>query len=147
MYIPERRDPLRPTLVDVEASRVRSVPTGSVERAIRDTWRRYGRPMALTEISLAGDPHDQVAWWNEAWSAAVLTRRAGMDVRAVTAWSAFGATDWHCLMRRPENIYEPGAFDASFDPPLRRPVAGAISASAGRPRRRSTRSAQAATAS
>lgn len=140
MYVPERRDPLCPAYVDVEAARVRGVPSGSAERAIRDTWRRYRRPMALTEISLAGEPHDQVAWWNEAWSAAVLTRRTGMDVRAVTAWSAFGATDWHCLMRRPDNVYAPGAFDASFDPPLRRPVADAIAASAGRPVRRSTRS-------
>ena len=138
MYIPERRDPLCPSYVDVEAARVRGVPTGSVERAIRDTWRRYKRPMALTEISMAGEPRDQVAWWNEAWSAAVLTRRAGMDVRAVTAWSVFGATDWHCLMRRPDNIYAPGVFDASFDPPLRRPVADAIAASAAQQVRRST---------
>jgi dTDP-4-dehydrorhamnose reductase len=129
-YISERHDPLNPAFIDVEASRVRGVPGRSVARAIRDTWRRYRTPLALTEISLAGDARDQVAWWNEAWDAAITARQEGVDLRAVTAWATFGATDWHCLMRRPDNIYAPGVFDASVDPPQPRPVAHAISAAA-----------------
>ena len=130
LYPAERRDPACPEFVDVEACRVRDVPAGSVARAVHDTWQRYGRPMALTEISMDGQPHDQVAWWNEAWAAATEAVQAGMDVRAVTAWAAFGATDWHTMMRRQENRYEPGVFDASSSPPLDRPVADAIRASA-----------------
>jgi dTDP-4-dehydrorhamnose reductase len=32
-------------------------------------------------------------------------------VRAVTAWSAFGAFDWASLLTRAEGLYEPGLFD------------------------------------
>ncbi len=147
LYPAQLRDPQCPAYVDVEACRVRGVPPGSVARAIRDTWRRYQRPIALTEISMAGEPGDQVAWWHEAWSAAVQAAERGTHIRAVTAWAAFGATDWHNLMLRDEGIYEPGAFDASMSPPARRPVADAIlssalgrtaqPASASAPRRRS----------
>jgi dTDP-4-dehydrorhamnose reductase len=129
-YIPERRGAGDAPYVDVEACRVPGVPTRSVTRAIRDTWVRYRAPMALTEISLAGDAHDQVAWWNEAWRAASSARASGIDIRAVTAWALFGAVDWHCLMRRPEGIYEPGPFDVRLSPPATRPVAAAIAAAA-----------------
>src|SRR3954447_6823496 len=129
-YVPERRGGGKLPFVDVEACRVHGVPPRSVARAIRDTWQRYRAPMALTEISLAGDPNDQVAWWNEAWSAAVAARDSGADVRAVTAWALFGAVDWHCLMMRPDGIYEPGVYDVSTEPPRARPVAAAIAACA-----------------
>ncbi len=29
----------------------------------------------------------------------------------MTAWSVLGAYDWHCLVTRCENVYEPGLFD------------------------------------
>jgi dTDP-4-dehydrorhamnose reductase len=125
--------------VDVEATRVPGVPGHSVERAIADTWRRYGVPLAVTEISLAGGTHDQVAWWQEAWNAALQARARGVDVRAVTAWGVFGAVDWHCLMRCRDNRYEPGAFDVRDDPPRPRPLAAAIRASAGAARGPGTR--------
>lgn len=128
LYAAERRDPLCPAYVDVEASRVRGVAGKSVARAIGDTWRRYGRPMVIAETGLAGAPADQVAWWNEAWAAAAEARRRGVDIRAVTAWAVFGAVDWHCTMRRAEDLYEAGAFDVRAAPIERRPLADAIRA-------------------
>jgi dTDP-4-dehydrorhamnose reductase len=134
-YIPERRSEPSPGFVDVEASRVRGVPTGSVARALSDTWQRYGLPMALTEISLAGEPGDQVAWWSEAYAAAAAARDGGMDVRAVTAWAVFGAVDWHVLMRKREDMYEPGVYDVSSGRPVARPVAEVIRFAAERAKR------------
>jgi dTDP-4-dehydrorhamnose reductase len=125
LYPPSRRDPAVP-FVDVEACRVPGIPVGSIARAIDDTWSRYGWPMILAEISLAGEPHHQVAWWREAWAAAEAARASRVDIRAVTAWAIFGSVDWHCLMVRRDDIYAPGAFDASQMPPHRLPVADAV---------------------
>ena len=129
MYPSFRRDSNVP-FVDVEACRVQGVPVGSIARAIRDTWSRYRHPMILAEVSLAGEPHDQVAWWREAWRAAEAARASGVDIRAVTAWAVFGSVDWHCLMARRDDLYSPGAFDVRAVPPRRRPVAIAIAESA-----------------
>jgi dTDP-4-dehydrorhamnose reductase len=39
----------------------------------------------------------------------------------MTAWSVFGAYDWHCLLTRCEGFYEPGLFDVRCPGP--RPTA------------------------
>jgi dTDP-4-dehydrorhamnose reductase len=120
----------RATWVDVEAVRVAGAPEAGVRAAIEDTWARYRLPIALTEVALAGPAGDQVAWWNESWRASLAARRRGIDVQAVTAWAVTGATDWHTLMRRSEGVYEPGCFDVRHSPPLERPLADAVRASA-----------------
>jgi dTDP-4-dehydrorhamnose reductase len=126
MYLPERRDSRR--MVNVEAARVPGIPARSTARAIADTWLRYRRPFVIAETGLAGEPHEQVAWWNEAWQSAADAQARGVDIRAVTAWAVFGAVDWHVVLRRPENVYEPGAFDVRARPVRRRPLADAIAA-------------------
>ena len=120
----------QPRYVDVEAVRVAGLPGDGVARAIDDTWDRYRRPVALTEVALAGSPADQVAWWRDAWAAANDARRRGVDVRAVTAWAVMGATDWDSLLCRAAGRYEPGLFDIRHDPPRPRPVAYAVRAAA-----------------
>ncbi len=98
---------------DVELARVGGEPMEGFTAAIRDAWERYGLPVALTEVQLAGEPHDQAAWWREAWTAADRSVADGIPVVAVTAWSTFGAYDWSSLLRRPCGAYEPGCFDVS----------------------------------
>jgi dTDP-4-dehydrorhamnose reductase len=44
-------------------------------------------------------------------------RTRGIDVRAVTMWSLFGAFDWNSLVVRDDNVYEVGAFDVRSTPP------------------------------
>lgn len=116
--------------VDVEACRMPGLPAAGLRRAIAETWQRYRRPIVLAEVALAGEPADQVHWWNDAWQAALDAQAAGADVRAVTAWAAFGGVDWHCLMREAAGLYAPGLYDASVDPPRRLPVAAAVRATA-----------------
>jgi dTDP-4-dehydrorhamnose reductase len=120
----------QPRYVDVDAVRVAGLPGDSLARAIDDTWDRFGRPVALTEVSLAGSAHDQVAWWSDAWTAACVARARGIDVRAVTAWAVVGATDWDSLLCRSAGRYEPGLFDIRDRPPTPRPVAHAVRAAA-----------------
>lgn len=96
---------------DVEA--VRSSPNGIVghEQHLVDAWRRYGIPVAITEMHLACTRDEQMRWLAESWEGAVAAQRQGADVRAVTAWALLGSYDWNCLVTEDRGCYEPGVFD------------------------------------
>ena len=111
----------RVAYADVEAVRVAGVGIAGHGAIIEESWRRYGRPVAITEVHLACTREQQLRWLAEAWQAANAARCTGVDVRAVTAWSLFGAYDWHCLVTRDEGAYESGVFDVRAPTP--RPTA------------------------
>ena len=114
------------TYADVEAVRVRDHEPASFIDAIRETWHRYGRAMALTEVQLAGAPHDQIAWWSEAWHDARRAHDEGIPVRAVTAWALFGSWEWDSVLRRPRGRYEVGCFDTRDGAVRAAPLAAAV---------------------
>lgn len=101
----------RHAYADVEA--VRAVPGGipGFRAHLETLWARYGRPLAITEAHMGCTPEEQIRWLVEAWEGASAARAAGVDVRAVTAWSVFGATDWNSLLTEARGHYEPGLFD------------------------------------
>ncbi len=108
---------------DVEVVRVNTgtpLPVGHYER-MRETWERYGLPIAITEAHLGSTREEQVRWLVAAWDAAQMMRQEGAQVRAVTAWSLLGAFDWNTLVTRISNFYEPGVFDVRGTQP--RPTA------------------------
>lgn len=109
------------TYADVEAVRVLAGGTAGVGSILRQAWERYRLPVAVTEAHLGCTREEQVRWLADVWRAACGARAAGSDVRAVTAWSAFGAHDWDSLVTQDRGSYEPGVFDARTDPP--RPTA------------------------
>jgi dTDP-4-dehydrorhamnose reductase len=111
---------------DVEAVRV--CPDGLIgaRALINKAWKRYRRPIAITEAHLGCSPDEQVRWLAEIWSEAQGAREDGADVRAVTSWALLGSYDWHTLMTREEGCYEPGAFDVSGGTPVQTPVAELI---------------------
>jgi dTDP-4-dehydrorhamnose reductase len=113
--------------VDVEAVRVSAGLTGH-EALLRDTWARYRTPLAITEVHLGCSRDEQLRWLDEAWTGAQAARAAGADVRAVTAWAAFGAFHWDKLVTSLDGAYEPGLFDVRSNPP--RPTALAHAARA-----------------
>ncbi|MFT8246201.1 family 1 glycosylhydrolase [Roseomonas sp. BN140053] len=118
------------TYADVEAVRVRQpADMIGVEARLREAWDRYGLPMAVTEAHLGcTEPEECQRWLVDVWEAAERLREDGVDLRAVTAWSLFGAMDWKSLLRHREGAYEPGVFDARFDPPRPTLVAEAVRA-------------------
>jgi dTDP-4-dehydrorhamnose reductase len=111
----------RDRYVDVEAVRVCSSGIAGHARVLDATWERYGRPVAITECHLGCTREEQLRWLHEAWVAARTARMTGIDVRAVTVWSLFGASDWDSLVTRQDGHYEPGAFDTRAPSP--RPTA------------------------
>jgi dTDP-4-dehydrorhamnose reductase len=96
---------------DVEA--VRAYPAGMLDpkALVKEVWDRYKRPLAVTEAHLACTREEQLRWFKEIWNAAQALRDEGADIRAVTAWSAFGSFDWNSLLTRNDGCYESGVFD------------------------------------
>jgi dTDP-4-dehydrorhamnose reductase len=101
----------RHTYADVEAVRVCTECAEGPEALLRETWERYGLPLAVTEAHLHCTREEQMRWLDQVWNAAKNLRADGIDMRAVTVWSVLGAYDWNSLLTRNENHYEPGAFD------------------------------------
>lgn len=115
--------------LDVAAARagVTEEESGFLAR-IREAWERYRIPLALTEVHNGCTREEQLRWLMDGWNAANSAREMGIDLRAVSVWSLFGATDWNSLLTRREGFYEPGAFDTRFDPPRPTVIASAIRA-------------------
>jgi dTDP-4-dehydrorhamnose reductase len=101
----------RQAYADVEAVRVCTEGPAGPRALLRETWERYGLPIAMTEVHLGCTREEQLRWVKEVWDAAVELRLEGADVRAVTAWSMLGAHDWDSLLTRLHGHYEPGIFD------------------------------------
>lgn len=95
---------------------------------LREVWRRYALPMVIGEAHNASTREEQLRWFMEGWQAACECAAGGIDVRAVTAWSLFGAVDWNSMMMREDGYYECGVFDIRADSPRRTILANAISA-------------------
>src|SRR5581483_3482106 len=113
---------------DVEAVRAR--PRGIAGHAahLLAAWRRYGRPVAVTEVHLGGSREDQMHWIAECWRAAQCARALGADVRAITAWALLGSFNWHRLVTCDAGHYEPGVFDVRAPRPRATALAGIVSA-------------------
>lgn len=97
---------------DCEAVRVLDPPPDSLRQAIDDCWTRYRLPIAITEVHNGSTRDEQLRWFEEAWQTAIDSTHRGVDLRAVTCWTLFGAQGWNSLLTGPGR-YEPGAFDTS----------------------------------
>src|SRR5215217_3187661 len=111
----------RHVYADVEAVRVCAAGVAGPKEILRETWQRFRLPLAITESHLGCTREEQLRWVKEVWDAAVELRSQKIDVRAVTAWAAFGAFDWNSLLTRDSGCYEPGVFDLRS--PVPRPTA------------------------
>jgi dTDP-4-dehydrorhamnose reductase len=96
---------------DVEAVRVCAEGMAGPGALIAEVWERYGLPIAITEAHLSCTREEQLRWLSDIWDAALESQKKNIDIRAVTAWSAFGAYDWNSLLTTVMGHYEPGVFD------------------------------------
>jgi dTDP-4-dehydrorhamnose reductase len=111
----------REVYADVAQVEVPSVERIGIEGLMRETWDRYGVPIAITECHIGCTREEQMRWLGEVWQAASRARATGVDVRAVTSWALLGSHDWNSLVTRETDYYEPGAFDVRG--PVPRPTA------------------------
>lgn len=104
--------------VDVEAVRVAKLQNLlGPGRRLKETWDRYGIPLAIAEVHHGCTRDEQVRWLNQVWTEADGVRREGVDVRAVTLWAMFGMMDWRSLLTRREGAYDVGGFDTRSEVP------------------------------
>jgi dTDP-4-dehydrorhamnose reductase len=101
----------RDRYADVEAVRVLTQGVEGLEGLVMQAWNRYQLPTAITEVHLGCHRESQMRWLLDAWQAVLRLRNAGVDLRAMTAWSLLGCFDWDSLCTLPRSHYEPGAFD------------------------------------
>ncbi len=94
---------------DTEAVRV--IEPMGVAVLMREAWDRYGLPLAITECHLSCSREEQMRWFKETWEQCCNLKSTGVEVRAVTAWSLFGAFDWNSLLVVKNSNYESGVFD------------------------------------
>jgi dTDP-4-dehydrorhamnose reductase len=106
---------------DVEAVYVRRGGLAGPRALLAEAWRRYGLPLAVTEVHLDSTREEQLRWLAEVWDAARSLSARGVDVRAVTVWALLGTFDWNSLLTREAGYYEPGPFDLRAPAP--RPTA------------------------
>jgi dTDP-4-dehydrorhamnose reductase len=95
---------------------------------LRETWQRYRRPIAVTEVHHGCTRDEQVRWLAEVWNAARQVKSEGADILAVAVWSLFGTVDWNSLLVRRDGCYEPGLFDARGPEPRATALAAAAKA-------------------
>ena len=108
----------RDTYVDVEAVRIDKLRSLlGPQRRLRETWERYGTPIAITEVHHGCTRDEQVRWLHEMWTAAERERERGADIRGVTIWAMFGLMDWRSLLTKRDGIYDVGPFDARSELP------------------------------
>jgi dTDP-4-dehydrorhamnose reductase len=113
---------------DVEAVRVAGGELWGHRAMLEAAWNRYGRPLAITEVHLGAARDEQLRWLAEAWRAAGEAKDAGIDVRAVTAWSLLGSFGWDRLVVDEGGSYEPGVFDLRGPSPRPTALAHAVRA-------------------
>jgi dTDP-4-dehydrorhamnose reductase len=114
---------------DIEAVRVGHGKESGFEMLVKEAWNRYKLPIAITEVHLNCYREQQVKWLHEIWNSSCrLTVENKIPVKAVTAWSLFGAYGWDKLLTEPKGNYEPGAFDLRAPSPRRTAIAHLISA-------------------
>ncbi|HEX9979851.1 MAG TPA: family 1 glycosylhydrolase, partial [Flavobacterium sp.] len=106
---------------DVEAIRIKlKVPSG-FSVLVKELWKRYKLPIAVTEAHLHCSREEQMKWFREIYNASSQLCQQGVDIRAVTAWSVLGAYGWNKLLTVDNGDYERGTFDVSSG--KRRPTA------------------------
>jgi dTDP-4-dehydrorhamnose reductase len=103
--------------VDVDAVRNLRTPLVGLPGLLVQAWRRYGIPVAVTEVHNGCTREEQARWFVEVWDSVTELRRQGADIPAVTAWSLLGSHDWNRLLTRLVGHYEVGVFDVRSGTP------------------------------
>lgn len=115
---------------DVEAVRIdRADLDTSAEARLREAWRRYRLPLAVTEVHNGCTREEQLRWVRDVHAGALRVKAEGADMRAITLWAAFGSIDWNVMLTERAGHYECGLYDIRVENGIR-PTALARAATA-----------------
>jgi dTDP-4-dehydrorhamnose reductase len=95
---------------DVPAVYVAGEPMPAAGALLRAAAQRLQLPLALGEVHVHGTEDERVRWLAQHVADVTELRDAGIDVRAIGAWAAFGMVDWHSLLRTRARVVEDGIY-------------------------------------
>ncbi|MDN3656160.1 family 1 glycosylhydrolase [Ferruginibacter paludis] len=113
---------------DTEAVRVDFDEPHGLEYLLKELWKRYEIPVAITEVHLNCTREEQLKWFHQVHTIAVKLGEDGVNIRAVTAWALLGSYGWNKLLTSPPGDYETGVFDISAGYPRPTALAAYITA-------------------
>lgn len=111
----------RQRYADVEAVRMEMSKETGLRVLLKEAWRRYKKPLALTEVHLHCHREEQLRWFTHVWNTCKEVKGEGVDIKAATVWAMLGSYGWNKLLTEEGGDYEPGVFDVSSGMP--RPTA------------------------
>jgi dTDP-4-dehydrorhamnose reductase len=104
---------------------------------LRAAHERLGLPFGISEVHIDGDEAARVAWLRARCDDLCTLAGAGLPVRMLGAWAAFGMVDWASLLREEAGYAEDGIFTFAgpHGVPRETAVAAAVRELAARARR------------
>ena len=102
---------------DVETVRVPLTEESGPYVLFKEAYEHVQLPIAITECHLHCTREEQMRWFHEMWKTSLKLKSAGVDIRALTAWSMLGAYGWNNLVTEPWGTYEPGVFKLNSGSP------------------------------
>jgi len=97
-------------IADVPAVYVAGQPSPAIGPLLQTAAERLGLPLAVGEVHVRGTAAERVRWLAQHVADVTALRGAGVDVRAVGVWAAFGMIDWHSLLRSRARAIEDGIY-------------------------------------
>jgi dTDP-4-dehydrorhamnose reductase len=98
------------TIGDVPAVYVAGEPPPRAHGPLRAAAQRLDLPLALGEVHVDAPAPERVRWLAQHAADVEALRVAGVDVRAIGVWAAFGMVDWHSLLRARAQATEDGVY-------------------------------------
>ncbi len=95
---------------DVPAVYVAGEPAPRIAPLLRGAAERLRLPLAIGEVHINAPAGERVRWFSQHLDDVRELRAAGVDVRAIGAWAAFGMVDWHSLLRTRARVIEDGIY-------------------------------------
>ena len=95
---------------DLPAVYVAGEPPLRVEPLLLEAAQRLQLPLAIGEVHINAPERERVRWLAQHHDDATALARAGIDVRALGVWAAFGMVDWHSLLRANTGVIEDGIY-------------------------------------
>ncbi len=99
--------------------------TGFASLLVR-AWKRYGKPVAITEVHIGSTVDEQIRWASEAWNGTIRAQQQGVECVAVTIWALLGSYYWDTLVTHDNRHYEPGTFSMSSGRPVPTELAAVV---------------------
>ncbi len=73
-------------------------------------YERLGLPFGIGEVHVNASVEGRIRWLAQRYGDLAALERAGLPVRMLGSWAAFGMVDWDSLLTRHEGYREDGAF-------------------------------------